>query len=492
MKLQDILSIGTGCLEVLLFAGNIFGFFTLHFVLEEEDYFADQCNLTSTNITQLDKDHPSLCKEQEASFNLAFTLGVSLMLFLSFPLGFFFDRYGTWIFRTFATTMFSLGYLLLAVSSPNNSNLIYPALIFIGLGGISLLASNIQIANFSVTARGLIVTLINGLFDSSVVVFFVLKKLYEANINFNKIIWILTGLTVFLWLRTYILMPKRRVPYPRPIHQFNYGWKEWKCFKKPAVAAENNETSKSKEVSLETLPAKVSENPISHSLTFKDCLKVPVFWTNVLHFSLLSFRANMFVGTFQVWLKGFASATEVSHFTDVVGYLLMLGVFAAPLNGFLIDLVTKKLKNSAISRRVLNLKAFMVSMFVTCVLGVILSITIVIPTTYASFVFMLLTRSFIFGGNAAFLSIVFPIEQFGKLFGVTNFAAGIVSLLQYPITLISLAVDPKYHYINIALLIATTASLIHPLAIFITIRKSRPNTAKFVESSALELPKTAL
>jgi len=485
MKFQDVLSIGTGFLEALLFAGNIFGYFSLHFVLEKEGYFADQCNLTLNNVTKLNSNHPSICEEQEASFNLAFTLAVSCLLFFSFPLGFFFDYFGTWFFRTIATPFFSLGYLLLALSSPSTSILFYPALIFIGVGGISLLASNFQTANFSQSARGLIVTLINGLFDSSVVVFFVLKRLYDNGVEYHTIISTLTGLTAFMWLRTYLLMPKRHVHFPLKGRSLRYGWKEWVCYKSTATAQEIS-VSDSKEMSLETTSSdEITSQKSADQPTFKSCLKRPIFWTNVFHFSVLSFRANFLIGTLQPWLKGIAAdEDEVSHLTDIVGYLLMLGVFAAPLNGIIIDFVTKKLKSSNPNKKILNLKAFMVSMLVTCTLAIILSIMIVIPSVYATFVFMLLTRGFIFGGNAAFLSIVFPIEQFGKLFGLTNFVAGFVFLLQYAITRIALSLDPKFFYINIAILVVTFTSLVHPLAIFVTIRKVKEeNTVKYVEAT---------
>ena len=464
MHVQDALSIGTGFLEAFVFAGNVFGWFSLHFVFEKENYFADRCdNLTSQNFTNLDPDQPSFCNEQETSFNLVFTLAVSFMLFLNFPLGIFFDYFGTWVYRTLATTLYSLGYLLMATSSPQNSTQMYPAMIFIGVGGLSLLISNIQTANFSKSAKGVIVTLLNGLFDSSVAVFFVFKKLYDVNISINAIFWVMTGLTMFLWARTYVLLPKSQVPYSAFEKPIKYGWKQWICF----GGRRNEEESGINEnrISLENLPIDESKNNTSQKSSFTDCLKTVVFWTNVFHFSVLSFRLNIFMGTLQPWLKGFATASEISHFTDIVSILLMLGVFASPLNGLIIDITTKKLKPTNPNHKVLNLKVFLISMFITSLLGIILSILIVIPTTYPSFVFLLLARGFLYGGNAAFLSINFPVEHFGKLFGITTFVASLVSLLQYAVLSIALEVDPKFFYINVGFLCLTIISLIHPLAI---------------------------
>ena len=419
MYAQDVLTISTGFLEVFIFAGNIFGWFSLQFVLDKENYFAGQCyNLTLQNFSNLDPDQSNFCNEQEASFNLIYTLAVSFMSFSNFPLGIFFDYFGTWIYRTLATILYSLGYLLIATSSSQNSAQIYPAMIFIGVGGLSLLTSNVQTANFSKSARGFIVTLLNGLFDSSVAVFFVVKKLYDINVSIHAIFWVMTCLTIFLWVRTYFLLPKSRVPYSAPEKPSKYGWKQWICF-------QNGKNTKNRGVivnviHLKTLPVADSKDIATQNASFIDCLKTTVFWTNVFHFSAISFRLNTFIGTLQPWLKGFATASEISHFTDSLSILLMLGVFASPLNGLIIDIANKKLKQANPNHKVLNLKVFLVPMLVTSSLGIILSILIVIPTTYPSFVFLLLTRGFLFGGNAAFLSINFPVVHFGKLFGITT------------------------------------------------------------------------
>ena len=480
MHVQDALSIGTAFLEVFIFAGNIFGWFSLQFVLDKENYFADQCsNLTLQNVTELKPNQPRFCSEQEASFNLVYTLAVSFLLFLNFPLGIFFDHFGTWIYRTLATTLFSLGYLLMATSSPQNSAQMYPAMIFIGVGGLSLLTSNVQTANFSKSAKGVIVTLLNGLFDSSVAVFFVFKKLYDINISINAIFWVMTGLTMFLWARTYVLFPKKHVPFSAPEKPIKYGWKQWICFRNEKTKEENGMNAN--RISLENLPVDESKNNTSHKASFTDCLKTVIFWTNVFHYSVLTFRLNLFLGTLQPWLKGFATASEISHFTDIVSILLMLGVFASPLNGLLIDIATKKLKQTNLNHEVLNLKVFLMSMFITSLLGIILSILVVIPTTYPSFVFLLLTRGFLFGGNAAFLSINFPFEHFGKLYGLTNLMAGLVSLLQYAVISIALEVDPKFFYINVVLLCIMIASLAHPLAILKSKLKLE-STSKRVEA----------
>ena len=342
-------------------------------------------------------------------------------------------------------------------------------MIFIGVGGLSLLTSNVQTANFSKSAKGVIVTLLNGLFDSSVAVFFVFKKLNDTEISINTITSVMTCFSIFLWVRTYSLLPKSRVPYSAFEKSYKYGWKQWICFRDGRYKEENK--AEANRISLKILPEDENNDKTSHKVSFRDCLKTVVFWTNVFHFTIISFRLNIFLGTFQFWLKGLATAKDISDFTDIISILLMLGVFTSCLNGLIIDIATKKLKQTNPNHKVLNLKVLLVSMSITSLLGIILPILVVIPTTYTSFVFLLLTRVFLYGGNAAFVSINFPVEHFGKLFGITNLMGGLLTLLQYAVVNIALDVDREFYCINRVLLFTTIVSLMHPLAILKSTKK---------------------
>uniref|UniRef100_F6QX81 Solute carrier family 43 member 3 n=1 Tax=Macaca mulatta TaxID=9544 RepID=F6QX81_MACMU len=71
----------------------------------------------------------------------------------------------------------------------------------------------------------------------------------------------------------------------------------------------------------------------------------------------------------------------------------------------------------------------------------------VLPLQYLTFILQVISRSFLYGSNAAFLTIAFPSEHFGKLFGLVMALSAVVSLLQFPIfTLIKgpLQNDPFY------------------------------------------------
>ena len=470
MKKQNVLSILTCYIEILLFSGEIFGFPLLQMILEKEGYFYLWCHNSTMHVTKgLSNDSKtsrkffrSTCLEQEASFNLVFTFGISSLNLIGFFNGYILDRFGTWIYRILPIIFKCVAYILLMISTPSTSYLLYPFSILNSLSGVSLLVSNFQIANFSKSLRSTLITLMEGTFDSSVVVFFLVKIGYDYGINFQSMLLILLSLTTFLWLRTFLLMPRKHVPYPLPEEGFQYGWKEIKCCNKQAdlIAGVRKPLLKFKS-------NKENLKQLSCSITFNDCLKNSLFWTNVLFFSLSSLRITFFNSSLLYWLKSIA-ANDVSKLSNVFGVILLFGVFVAPLNGLIVDSANKLLRSTESNDKVLVLKSSLWSLGVTFVLCVMFSIMTVIPSIYGSFGFFLITRSFIYGGNTNFIAANFPSNHFGKLYGLNLLITGLINFLQYAIFKITLSYS--FFYVNISLLVMILLTSVHLVAIYIKIR----------------------
>jgi len=149
MDFFKVLSILTSCLEVLFFGGVIYGFSSLQYVLEQEGYFEYLCNNSTEHglpIINIIKENIStviICGKQQASFNLAFTIGVSFFYVISFPWGVVLDRYETWVFRTIITILYTLSYLLLIFSKPSTSYLLIVILFLLGVSGMGTFMSNV-------------------------------------------------------------------------------------------------------------------------------------------------------------------------------------------------------------------------------------------------------------------------------------------------------------------------------------------------------------
>ena len=478
MKIQLGLSLITGFVESLFFCGVYFGFPSLQFVLEKEGYFEYLCKNITSNTTLLTLNNVSNvsepCGEQEASFNLVYTLGLSSLYTFAFPSGYVFDKFGTWMFRTILTTLYTLGYILLTTSSPYTSNLLYPASIFMGVSGLGLLASNFQIANFSETYRGTILSLLNGLFDSSVVVFLLIKKVHESGTQFHSIFQFMTGISVFLWLRTYLLLPKKHIPFFLPSDNIKFGWKEIECHKKRKEKHEDIKSSFPKlgMKSAETECVECEDNKKQEFVTFKRSLKNSLFWTHAFHFSVLSLRYLFIPSSLLRWLRSFALEDDISTLVDEFGFFTLSGALVSFLAGVFIDAIKKTLKSKTKNDVVRNLGVSAITTFLTSVFCLILSITTLASSVYGSFACFLLVRGFIHPSNTVFLAYNFPFEDFGKLYGLINFMAGLLGLLQYAIFQISLYLDPTFYYINVGFIITTISTLIHPVLMLIKIRSS--------------------
>lgn len=120
------LTFATGLVECLCFAGVLFGWASLVFVLKEDNYFSSLCfNVTSTNGTvelgQFSPAHQTWhqkymalvfhkrcifvvcvstdCSIQDEQFSLVFTIASFMNNFMSLPIGFLFDFCGTTVAR---------------------------------------------------------------------------------------------------------------------------------------------------------------------------------------------------------------------------------------------------------------------------------------------------------------------------------------------------------------------------------------------------------
>ncbi|EPY89849.1 solute carrier family 43 member 3-like protein [Camelus ferus] len=104
----------------------------------------------------------------------------------------------------------------------------------------------------------------------------------------------------------------------------------------------------------------------------------------------------------------------------------------------------------------------------------------VLPLQYATFALQVISRSFLYGGNAAFLTLAFPSEHFGKLFGLVMALSAIVSLLQFPIfTLIKGPLQNDPFYVNVLLVLVTLLTFVHPFLVYRECRRkeSSPEVA---------------
>lgn len=125
------------------------------------------------------------------------------------------------------------------------------------------------------------------------------------------------------------------------------------------------------------------------------------------------------------------------------------------------------------SEQEVDLRATVLSLFLTalqCLLFSICASTPYLPLQYLTFVLQVLNRSFLYGGNAAFISVAFPSCHFGKLYGLVMALSAVFSLLQYPCFALVKVLDGDPLYVNIGLTLLSLLAFIHPLSVYLHCR----------------------
>ncbi|XP_056131585.1 solute carrier family 43 member 3b [Lampris incognitus] len=470
------LTLSTGLVECLCFAGAVFGWASLAFVLKTDGYFSSLCVNATVNGTQvLD------CSVQDEQFSLVFTIASFMNNFLTLPNGFLYDRFGTTVARLFGISLYSMGTLLVAFSSSALSILLFPALSFMAVGGILFLVTNMQVGNLFGSHRSTIITLYNGAFDSSSALFFVIKLVFELGVSLRASFLFLSACGVIHLLRTFFLLPKTKIPYPVP-EGYTYGMT---CGKSDTFTLEQTAPDENIQRDTDKEEKKLAKVGLPlEEKSFRECVLSRLFLWHLLWLSVMQLRHYLFIGTLNPMLQRLTQGEPslVSQYTNAFAMTQLCGVLCAPWNGLIMDRHKGKPRAAGESEREADLRATVLSLFLTalqCVLFSVCASTPLLPLQYLTFILQVLNRSFLYGGNAAFISVAFPLCHFGKLYGLIMALSAVFSLLQYPCFALVKGVlggDPLY--VNISLTVLSMLAFIHPFSIHMHCRGLAADRAK--------------
>lgn len=169
-------------------------------------------------------------------------------------------------------------------------------------------------------------------------------------------------------------------------------------------------------------------------VSFWSCVFSSLFGWHLVWISFMQLRHYLFIGTLNPTITHLSGGDlhTVSKYTNVFAVSQFCGVLCAPWNGLIMDRHKRKNKDT---EKLDDLYSSILSLTVTAIQCILFSVCASIPflpALYPTFILQVLNRSFLYGGNAAFLSIGFPAKHFGKLYGLVMFFSAVISLLQYP------------------------------------------------------------
>ncbi|KAM6074102.1 equilibrative nucleobase transporter 1 isoform 2-T3 [Chlamydotis macqueenii] len=414
-RLATLLS---GLLECGAFCGIIFGWASLVFVLKKQRYFEELCHSAATPVSN--QTAQSGCSRQDEQFSLVFTIGSFMNNFMTFPMGYVFDRFGTTVARLIAISLYAGGTLLVAFSTPELAVLLFPAMSMLSVGGILLILTNMQVGNLFGKYRSIIITLYNGAFDSSSAIFLIIKVLFERGLSLRAMFLFMAACSAWHLLRTLFLMPRTRIPYPLP-PAYDYGLR---C----PGRSQSYRTYEEKRPPGEGGPEETETPPEP-------------------------------------------TAHRVSTYTNAFAFTQLCGVLCAPWNGLILDRHKRGRdpRPDGALAALADLRASVLSLAVTatqCLLFSICAAVPVLPVQFATFVLQVLSRSFLYGGNAAFLAIAFPPQHFGKLYGLAMALSALVALLQYPcVALVRGPLQGDPFYVNLGLIAVVLVAFVSPVVV---------------------------
>ncbi|NWZ80939.1 S43A3 protein, partial [Poecile atricapillus] len=435
----------SGLLECGAFCGIIFGWASLVFVLKDLGYFEGLCQPSATpspNAT-LGSD----CSGQDEQFSLVFTIGSFMNNFMTFPMGVVFDRFGTTAARLIAISLYTGGTLLVAFSTPEMAVLLFPAMSMLSVGGILLILTNMQVGNLFGNYRSIIITLYNGAFDSSSAIFLIVKLLYEQGLSLRVMFLFLAACSAWHLLRTLFLMPRTRIPYPLPPdYDYGYGGLPAPCWGSGERGGWGGGSRPLGRSSPTRWPqgdtgAAAGCSGDTPGTPFRACACSWLFAWHVAWLSVMQLRHYLFIGTLNPQLEHLAHGDHalVSTYTNAFAFTQLCGVLCAPWNGLILDRHKRgkgpRPEGNWILAALADLRSAVLSLVVTvaqCLLFSVFAAVPVLPVQFGTFVLQVISRSFLYGGNAAFLAIAFPPQHFGKLYGLAMALSALVALLQYP------------------------------------------------------------
>ncbi|XP_037635276.1 solute carrier family 43 member 3-like [Sebastes umbrosus] len=464
LMVRRFLTFITGLVECLCFAGVVFGWASLVFVLKTEDYFSSLCvNTTGVNATQ-DLD----CSGQDQQFSFVFTIASFMLNFLALPIGFLFDRFGTTVARLFGICLYTTGTLMVAFSTAALSNLLFPALSLLAVGGIFFFLTNIQVGNLFGSRRSTIITLYTGAYGSSSALFLVIKLLHEAGISLLFSFLFLSACSVIHLLRTFFLLPRDHIPYLLP-DDYTYGIT---CGKSRTISLEQITANGNAQMTTE----EDEDITVKQEKSFRECVMSRFFVLHLLWLSVMQLRLLFFLSTLNPMLQRLTAGDPslVSQYTNAFALTQLCSVLCAPWNGLIMDRHKGKPRAEGESEQEADLRSLVLSLFLTVLQSVVFSVCTTIPNLplqYFTFVIEVLNSSFLYGGNTSFISVAFPSCRFGTLYGLIMALSAVFSLLQYAcFALVNGPLDGDPLYVNIGLTLLTLLAFIHPLSVFLHCR----------------------
>lgn len=570
----------TMIVENLFFSAALFGWSSLLPILVKEGLYSNLCNYENSTIVTIEDEvvtdgdmitavietvdengrpiYPT-CSDQAERLNLALTVGLFLLSGLTFPIGMLMDKVGSRLLRMVGALMFMGSCFLFGYTTIEQSWLLFPAVALNGVGGILHTFTAFQIANLFQGKRSTVISINIGAYASAGVSFLICKLLYDSGISRQSIFLVLGLLESFVIINCFLNVPSEPIPDPED-SKYEMHWNIFRTQHKVTgkqfyqmvshVGRKLSVTDEQAEVAKQTMMrkgSKIHSSQVHLEIQFKPKTKspslvssifTPIYLLSLFVLSIAQLRLNIFIGSLNQVLNNLTGGDEeqVDTYTNIFGYMQMMGIIACPIIGLVMDYKikeviqkTKQHRKDSIYRktsvangiprnasssstnaliangdttnksrhssttstdsidadgskppmglRIRKLRnssyAFGINAVLIVAFGVFALIPI-LPVQLVTFVLYCVIRGFVNAAACGLYAIMYPANQVGSLIGLQSLTAACAALLQYPIfVLIERVLGNDPFYVDLILLVCSVFCFGLPIFMFTKSRKMR-------------------
>lgn len=406
---SNVISVMTMPIEGIFFFGVIMGWPNLAEIYKDLGVYEHVCDLSSntTNVMNATVN----CPQRDLIFTTAGTLGSVAMNMATLPLGYIFDKYGTFWARSLCTSFMSVGLLLLAFTQEANF-LMFPGIILLSAGGFSLLVTNHALSVFFPVVAAFILVFGQGVFQCSGVVFRLWS--YLLNVHEMKFKYIVYGnimFTLVMWLRTLFLMPVGWTKKGESVYKLSPFCNRW-----PTLNGMKRDLKKTAN----------SENDSFKTSATSAGFVLLVIWIGFENLNIL-------FCTF-TWSQYSRLVDELSykHLVDTFGEFLWTAAIFSTFVGVVIDLISSFLSKRGFTLSNGRVIGTLVFVFLDNFVGLMMGYLQLQATSESSFSLVIiynLYRAWCYSTATVYIKANFPIEYFGRMMGIMRVSMGISSLL---------------------------------------------------------------
>ncbi|KAF8566789.1 hypothetical protein P879_09814 [Paragonimus westermani] len=379
-------------------------------------------------------------------FGYSYLAGMISQMCLIPLTGLLMDRIGLRVTKFTTVSILCVGSLFFAFASASTSYFLFPACIFVGVGSFASLFCNYHVCSMFVRVRGLTISLLSGVYDSSSAVAFFVSQAYPKITIQTSFIILACGAVIYgSLMAVFILTQKEEDMVPPGQNTLESHSTEFFSRQRLSDDESIKESEDVVDVNAEVLRVVNARYPNTKAC-FHDLplyLFAFLYMTGLMRYSYFFARLNE-----QLDFAFDKDKAVVKHLLETSAAISMCGFFLSPITGFILD-ISRRVYKRKLKRRLndpdlrltdaeiywTHLRALAPALYLLASCSTLISaLHFVVGQQwlyYTLCVGIMLHSSILASTTTTGVMIAFPVTQFGVTIGIVTLVSGVFITLQY-------------------------------------------------------------